>query len=104
MPSETAPAHCSKISRASPTAGRDAKPTQRDRRVEPPIAKPRITSDKGFGLSLLDEVRIRASFGSRCEIIPAALLNRSNPGMMRVDRFDVRDRVSFTREHQHRRF
>ena len=53
------------IARFSEKAGRDAKPTQRDKRVAPPIAKPRITSDKGFALAPLDEVRIRAAFERR---------------------------------------
>ena len=44
------------------------------------------------------------AFERTAEIFPAGLLDRSDLGMTRFDGFDVGGRVSFSREHEHRRF
>ena len=105
MPWETTPAHCKQnIARFFQMAGRDAKAAKRDKRVASPIAEPRITGDKGFSFAALDEICVGGAFERTGEILPAGLLDRPDLGMMRFDGFDVGDRVSFSREHQHRRF
>src|SRR6266536_5740964 len=84
--------------------GCDAEPAQRDKRVAPPISEPWVTGNKGFSFAALDEIRISGTFERTGEILPAALLDRPDLGMTRFNGFDVGDRVSFSREHQHRRF
>src|SRR6266508_7025873 len=83
--------------------GCDAEPAQRYERVASPISEPRVTGNKGFSFAALDEVCVSGTFERTGEILPAALLNRPDLGMTRFDGFDVGDRVSFSREHQHRR-
>src|SRR5438034_11070096 len=84
--------------------GCDAEPAQRDKRVASPISEPRVTGNKGFSFSALDEVCVSGTFERTGEILPAALLDRPDLGMTRFDGFDVGDRMSFSGEHQHRRF
>src|SRR5262249_30842003 len=67
-----------------------------------PIAKPWVTGDKSFAFASPHEVCVSGAFERTGEIFPAGLLDRSDMGMTRVDGFDVGDRVSFSREHQHR--
>ena len=84
--------------------GCDAEPAQRDKRVASPISEPRVTGNKGFSFAALDEICVSGTFERTGEILPAGLLDRPDLGMTRFDGFDVGDRVSFSREHQHRRF
>src|SRR5207249_7795265 len=84
--------------------GRDAQTAQCNKRVAPPIAEPWIASDEGLSFAALDEIRVSGAFERTGKILPAGLLDRSDLGMTRFDGFNVGDRVSFSREHQHRRF
>src|SRR2546426_7676615 len=84
--------------------GCDAEPAQRDKRVASPISEPGVAGDKGLSLAALDEICVGGAFERTGEIFPASLLDRSDLGIPRFGGFDVGDRVSFSREHEHRRF
>src|SRR5882724_9043661 len=104
MPWETTPAQASKISRASSRWPVAMQGPRIAINVSAPIAEPGVAGDKGLSLAALDEIRVSGTFERTGEILPAALLDRPDLGMTRFNGFDVGDRVSFSREHQHRRF
>ena len=105
MPCETTPAHCDQnVARLLETAGRDAEAAQRDECVAAPIAEPRITGDDRFAFAALDEVGVGGAFERRLENFSGGAARRPDLGITRFDGFDVGDRVSFSREHEHRRF
>ena len=85
-------------------AGRDAEAANRDKRVAAPIAEPGVAGDKGLSFAALDEICVGGAFERTGEIFPAGLLDRPDLGIPRFDGFDVGGRVSFSREHEHRRF
>src|SRR5438552_3200556 len=94
----------------------DAEPAQRDKRVASPISEPRVTGNKGFSFSALDEVCVSGTFERTGEILPAGLLDRSDLGMTHFDGFCSRRRrrrlvrragvidPGYGAEHEHRRF
>ena len=85
-------------------AGRDAKAANRDKRVAAPISEPWIAGNERLSFAALYQVLIGGAFERTGEIFPAGLLDRPDLGIPRFDGFDLGDRVSFSRKHEHRRF